>query len=256
MSQRDGFQPGVPSWVAVTGPDPERAVAFYTGLFGWQATGTGPYAVCTLDGRDVAAIGAPLGSDSPAWRTYVWVESADDAAARATAAGGRVVTGPHDLPGLGRTAVLADPAGAVFGVWQPDEHRGAQVVNEAGAWAMSALTSPEPAAAEAFYGAAFGWQADTFAMGDLEIPLWRLPGFVGGEPQQPVPRDVIATGEPGEQAGWRVDFWVADIDATTAKAAELGGSVLAGPIELPIGRTAMLADPQGATFSVSQLVAP
>ncbi len=259
MSRRDGYQHGVPSWIAGAHPDHEQAVAFYGELLGWQAADSGspaPYFVCTLDGRDVAAIGAPLGEDAgAAWRTNIWVESADETAARVAAEGGSVVTEPFDLPGIGPTAVLTDPAGAVFGVSQPGEHRGAQIVNEPGAWAMSALTTPDPDGAKAFYGAVFGWQADTFSMGDLEVMLWRLPGFVGGEPQQPVPRDLVATGFPGAEPGWSVDFWVDDIDATARTAAELGGAVLDGPNDLPIGRQATLADSQGATFSVTKISA-
>ena len=260
MSRRDGYQHGVPSWIAGAHPDPEQAVAFYGELLGWQGSDTGspdPYFVCTLDGRDVAAIGAPLGADAgAAWRTNIWVESADETAARVAAEGGSIVTEPFDLPGIGRSAVLADPAGAVFGVFEPGERRGAQIVNEPGAWAMSALTTPDPEGAKAFYGAVFGWQADAFAMGDVDVMMWRLPGFVGGEPMQPVPRDLVATGFPGAEPGWSVDFWVDDIDATVKTAAELGGAVLNGPLDLPIGRQAALADPQGATFSVTRIATP
>jgi predicted enzyme related to lactoylglutathione lyase len=118
---------------------------------------------------------------------------------------------------------------------------------------MSALTMPDPHAAEAFYGSVFGWQADTFAMGDVDVVMWRLPGFVGGEPAQPVPRDLVATGCAGEEPGWSVDFWVGDMDATVARVPELGGTVVDGPHDLPIGRQARVADPQGATFSVTRI---
>lgn len=227
MSQRDGYEHGVPSWIAGAHPHPAQAAAFYTELFGWQTDPRGDHLVCTLRGRDVAGF---VQGDAAAWRTTVWVESADDTAERATDAGGSVVTAPFELPGVGRTAVLADPAGAVFTVSEPDPHRGAQVVNEPGAWAMSALATPDLEGAKAFYGAVFGWETDTFAVGEIEATLWRLPGFEGGEPEQPVP------------------------DATAAKADELGGSVLMPPTDLPIGRRAILADPQGGTFSVSRVV--
>ena len=251
MSQRDGYEHGVPSWIAGAHPQPAQAAAFYTELFGWQADPRGEHLVCTLRGRDVA--GFVQGEDA-AWRTNVWVESTDETAERATAAGGSVVTAPFDLPGVGRTAVLADPAGAVFTVSEPDPHRGAQVVNEPGAWAMSALATPDLEGAKAFYGAVFGWKTETFAAGDIEATLWRLPGFVGGEPQQPVARDVVAVAAPGDAPRWDVDLWVADPDAVAAKAAELGGSVVMPPTDTPMGRRAILADPQGATFSISRVV--
>lgn len=251
MSRRDGYAHGVPSWIAGAHPDPEQAAAFYTELFGWSADSRGDHTVCTLRGHDVA--GFVRGEDA-AWRTNVWVESADETAERAAAAGGSILAGPLDVEGVGRAAVLADRAGAVFTVSEPGPHRGAQVVNEPGAWSMSALSTPDLAAAKAFYGAVFGWETDTFAAGDLEVTLWRLPGFEGGEPEQPVPADVVAVAAPGEAPRWDVDLWVEDPDATAARAAELGGAVLAGPFDMPMGRRAVLADPQGATFSVSRVV--
>jgi uncharacterized protein len=252
MSHRDGYENGVPSWIAGTHPDPQQALAFYTELFGWQASQRGEHHVCTLRGRDVAGF---VEGDDAAWRTNVWVDSADDTAARAQAAGGSILSGPQDLPGVGRSAVLADPAGAVFTVSEPDPHRGAQVVNEPAAWAMSALATPDLEGAKAFYGAVFGWDTDTFAVGEIQATLWRLPGFEGGEPQQPVPADVVAVAAPGDQPRWDVDLWVDDPDATATKAVELGGSVLMAPMDTPMGRRAVLADPQGATFSVSRVSA-
>jgi predicted enzyme related to lactoylglutathione lyase len=155
-------------------------------------------------------------------------------------------------------AVVADPAGAEFGVWQPREHRGAQLVNEPGAWAISQLGTRDPEGSRAFYGAVFGWETDTFDMGQGEITLWRVPGYVGGEPEQPVSREVVgvmvpASGDPEEvPARWNVDFWVDDIDEAAGRVTRLGGEVVAPPFYTSVGRTAVLADPQGAVFSVTK----
>jgi uncharacterized protein len=265
MSERDGYRPGVPCWAAAVHPDAEAGVVFYTELFGWEAAdimppeGPGRYFVCTLGGRDVAAVGSERGGEAPsvpAWGTYVWVEHADAAAARAAAAGGSVLMEPFDLLDAGRLAVLADPAGAVFCAFQANRHRGAQVVNEPGAWAMSTLNTGDPEGARAFYGSLFGWEADTMDFGGMAVTLWRLPGYEDGEPGQPVPADVVGVMLPQEDDApppdWSVDFWVTDADATAAKAANLGGKVVVPPFDTPVGRSGVLADPQGATFSVSK----
>jgi predicted enzyme related to lactoylglutathione lyase len=126
------------------------------------------------------------------------------------------------------------------------------VVNEPSAWAMSALLTDESEAAKSFYGAVFGWETEAFG----PATMYRLPGFVGGEPEQPVPRDVVAVMSPGGGAApqWRPDFWIADADAAVAKAETLGGSVVQPVQPNPVGKSAVLADPAGATFSISQLI--
>src|SRR5262245_7508336 len=225
MSERDGYEHGVPCWVDTWRVDPEPAIGFYGPLFGWEIVGErssgseDAHFMCRLRGRDVAAIGErPQGVPEPAaWGTYVWVDDADETAAKATEAGGDVIVEPFDSLDGGRMAILADPAGAAFGVWQPGEHRGAELVNEPGAWSMRSLTARDVESAKRFYGSVFGWRADTFAMGGAEGVLWRLEGYVGGEPEQPVPRDVIATMLPAADenapAQWSVDFWVEDVEA-------------------------------------------
>jgi uncharacterized protein len=264
MSERDGYQPGVPCWVDTWQPDAEAAVSFYTQLFGWDAEDTMPpevagrHFMCRLRGRDVAAIAsrpAKAPATAPAWGTYVWVDSAEEAAAKVIDAGGSTVMEPFDSLDGGRIAVVADPAGAVFGVWQPGAHKGAQLVNEPGAWSMSLLHTSDPKGAKAFYGALFGWNTETMDMGGAgEITLWRLPGFVGGEPEQPVSREVVGVMAPDDAAPhWSIDFWVDDTDAVAGKATELGGKVIVPPFDSPGFRQASLADPQGAAFTVSQL---
>jgi predicted enzyme related to lactoylglutathione lyase len=262
MSERDGFQPGVPCWVDTWQRDADAAVAFYTELFGWEAEDTmppgtsGKHFMCRLRGRDVAAVASRPESAPPAtaWGTYVWVTSAEAAAAQAVEAGGAILLDPFDALDGGRIAVVTDPAGAALGVWQPGEHKGAALVNEPGAWAMSLLSTPDPERAEAFYGTVFGWEPETFGEGEGAVTLWRLPGYFGGEPEQPVPRDVVAVMAPAQDAAqWSVDFWVDDVEATADRAAELGGRVVAPPSDTGVGVTAVLADPQGAVFSVSRV---
>jgi uncharacterized protein len=266
MSRREHYPAGVPCFVEALTPDLDAALRFYEGVFGWTFSGPGPmpgdppggYFVARVDGDDVAGVGS-LRAGAPGvggigWSTQIAVQSADDAAARAQDAGGAVILDPFDVPPAGRLAVLADPAGAPFCAWEAGARPGAARVNEPSAWAMSLLRTPDPAGAEAFYGALFGWQAEPFGPDD-GLWLFRLPGYVGGEPTQPVPRDVVAAMMADETgpAGWSVDFWVADAEAAAAPAAELGGRVVAEPFDDAPFRRAVLAAPDGATFSVSQL---
>ena len=268
MSERDGFAPGVPCLVAGTFPDPEAAAEFYSDLFGWEIVDPmpqdhpGSHVLGRLRGRDAAAIvsqhGAPAPPE-PVWTTLIWVESADEAAAEAEGAGGRVIGEPFDSPGGGRQAVLADPAGAVFSVWEPRERRGAQVVNEPGAWSMSSLSTDDPEGAKRFYSELFGWDTRSVEMAGGEITMFTVPGYVGGEPQQPVPRDVVAVMVPrgADEDGpprWTVDFWVMDVDAAVSKVSHAGGEALAAPYDVPgTGlRQAVVRDPQGAVLTLTQ----
>jgi predicted enzyme related to lactoylglutathione lyase len=247
MSERNGFEAGVPCWVDTWQDDLD--LSFYTQLFGWEAARGEEYTMFRLRGRDVAGAGQRAGA-APAWTTYTWVDDADATAATVTEAGGSLVAEPFDSLDGGRMAIAADPAGAVFGVWQLGEHRGAQLVNEPGAWAMSVLSTPDPDGANAFYGAVFGWETEDFG----GATLYRLPGFFGGEPSQPVPRDVVAVMTPGEEAAWMPGFWVPDADEAAATAERLGGTVVAPPSDTGVGRTGVLADPNGAVFSISKVV--
>ena len=249
MSERNGYEHGVPSWIAGAHADPDEAAAFYTELFGWDAERRGEHLVCTLRGRDVAGF---VRGDEPAWRTHVWVESADETAARAREAGGtRARRARSTCPASAAPPSLADPAGAVFTVAEPDPHRGAQVVNEPAAWAMSELSTPDTEASNAFYRAVFGWETDSFG----PMTLFRLPGFVGGEPAQPVPRDLVAVGQPGETPRWASTSGSTTSTPPRSEPTELGGSVLISPpADDAVGRRAILADPQGATFAVSRVV--
>lgn len=258
MSERDDYPHGVPCWVTCLAPDVAAATDFYGELFGWsfdhdEAAG---YAIARLRGREVAGIGS-LSAAGPdvqaAWITEVRVDSADAAAEQAGDAGGRVLAGPMDLQPAGRLTVLADPADAVICAFEAGARKGAQVVNEPGAYAMSGLRTTDTDGAARFYGAMFGWEPEPFG----PMTMWRRPGYVGGEAEQPVPRDVVAAMEPQADAppsAWHVDFWIDDADAAAATAERTGGSVVGAVEAVGPFRRAILADPGGATFSVSQLV--
>ncbi|MBV8431738.1 MAG: VOC family protein, partial [Solirubrobacterales bacterium] len=182
MPERDGYIPGVPCWVDTTQPDPEAAVAFYSGLFGWECEdvmppgSAGHYFLARIRGGDVAAISPPPEDTPPVamWNTYIWVASADDTVARVLEAGGEVLADPFDVMEAGRMAVVADPEGAIFCLWQANRHRGARIVNEHGAVNFNGLSIRDVEAAKRFYGAVFGWETLTLEAGGL---MWTLPGY-------------------------------------------------------------------------------
>jgi uncharacterized protein len=279
MPDRDGYIPGVPCWVDTSQPDPEAALPFYRGLFGWEFEDVMPegsepkYFIGRIRGRDTAAVGSiPEGAPQMAlWNTYVCVDSADETAAKARDAGGTVLMEPFDVLQSGRMAVIADPEGAVFFLWQANETQGAQVVNEHGSLNFNGLATRDPEGAAAFYGAVFGWKT-------LELPagvMWTLPGY-GDHLEEKTPGlrdqmaqmgapegfiDVVAALTPiaGDDADtpphWSVTFGVDDAEATAALARDLGGEVVTGPFDAPWTRMAVLKDPQGAMFIASQFVA-
>jgi predicted enzyme related to lactoylglutathione lyase len=261
MSERQHYPAGVPCWVENLQSDVTAARDFYSRVFGWEWSGPGPtaanpdapYFVARSHGADVAGVACAPDGVGPVWMTQVCVDSAAELAERAVGAGGTVLAGPMDIPPVGRLTVVADPAGAGLAAFEPHGRRGAQRVNEPSAWAMSMLTTPDPDSAAAFYGRLFGWEVEEFGA----LQLFRLPGYVGGEPEQPVPRDVVAAmmGDQGAgPAAWHVDFWVADAAEAVATARDSGGRVVADVHDAPPFRRAVLADPGGATFSISQLV--
>jgi predicted enzyme related to lactoylglutathione lyase len=279
MPERDRYIPGVPCWVDTSQPDPEAAVDFYSGLFGWEFEDVmppgaeGKYFIARLRGGDVAAVGSIPESASPMamWNTYVWVESADETATEVRDAGGRVVAEPFDVMDSGRMAVLTDPEGAAFSVWQPKAFRGARVVNEPGSLNFNNLNVRDVEGAKSFYNSVFGWETLELDGGFM---AWTLPGY-GDHLERDDPdlrkrlaesggatgfEDVVASINPiaGDQpdlpAHWGVTFAVDDADATAKMAAELGGTVVVPPFDAPWVRMTVLNDPQGATFIASKFV--
>jgi uncharacterized protein len=279
MPERDGYIPGVPCWVDTNQPDPEAAVDFYSGLFGWECEDVmppgseGKYFMARLHGGEVAALGSIPESAPPVatWDTYVWVYSADETASKVRDAGGGVVKEPFDVMDAGRTAVFTDPEGATFCVWQAKEHKGARVVNEPGSLNFNSLNTRDVEGAKSFYGSVFGWETLRLEGG---FEMWALPGYgdhlerndpdlrtrvaeVGGPTGfEDVVASInpIADDQPDVAAHWSVTFAVDDADAAAEKASELGGKVVVPPFDAPWVRMTVLADPQGATFIASKFV--
>jgi predicted enzyme related to lactoylglutathione lyase len=173
---------------------------------------------------------------------YVAVEDVAAAATRVAAAGGTVLQGPADAPPDGRRAIVADPAGVAFGLWQPGALRGVERRGEPGTWAMSALHTPDAPGAEAFYDTAFGWRRQPAPEGAFD--LWRL-GDQTVAALAPIPGDAPVPPH------WAVNVRVADVDATARMAASFGGRVVVAPFDTPGFRNAVLADPQGGVVAVS-----
>jgi uncharacterized protein len=245
MGERTSYAPGTFSWAELVTSDGDAAKAFYTSVFGWEyedhAVGDGQvYSMARRDGEYVAALYA--GDPPPHWNSYVTVESADAAAARAGELGGAVLAEAFDVMDSGRMAVLADPQGAAIFVWQPKQHIGAGLVNVPGALTWNELVTPDADAAARFYGDLFGWEAE-------EIPeaqgyrVIRLGGRSNGGimPRRPEQGDAPPT--------WGAYFGHEDVDRLIGEIDGFGGRLISGPMQLPNGRIAILQDPQGAIFA-------
>ncbi len=253
MSAIDSLPAGVFCWVDLATTDPVGAVAFYQGLFGWEArdmpTDLGvPYTMLSRDGKVACAL-ARMGPDqgaTPYWSSYVRVADVDRSAERAVALGGVVLMPPMDVMDQGRLCFIRDPHGAALGLWQARAHQGAELEGAPGSRCWNELQTTDHAGAAAFYGGLFGWSARSSA-GMMEGRYWLFEhegAEIGGmleiqDDWGPVPPN------------WAVYFCVEDCDGAIATAKRLGGSVVTEPMEVPgAGRFAFLVDPQGAVFAV------
>jgi uncharacterized protein len=250
------YAPGTPSWVELSSPDTNASASFYGELMGWSATPpggpeSGGYRMFQQGEQNIAGLMGHMQEGQPtAWATYVSVADADETAAKVEAAGGSVVVGPMDVMDIGRMAFFADPTGAVFGVWQPKTFTGADLVNEPNSLCWNEVMTRDAETDKSFYPAVFGWAAGRpgFEGAPDTYTVWELDGKpVGGMMQM-----TDGMFPPEVPAHWSVCFAVGDCDAIVAKARELGATVVAEPVDMPIGRFAAIVDPQGASFTVMQ----
>lgn len=249
MGKRTAYEPGTFSFVELASPDPDASKAFYGRLFGWKADdteipGQGTYTTFLLDGDPVSACyqqdeeqraaGAP-----PNWTNHVTVADADVTAGRAAELGGTVLVKPMDAMGLGRYAILTDPAGAAFALWQPIKDIGATRVNDPGCMSWNDLVTPDPQGAIAFYTALFDWQIDEIPEAHGYCVIRNAGRSNGGI----MPASLMGGEVPPH---WLPYFNAGVMDERLAVAEEAGANVIVPPRPVPAGRFALLQDPQGA----------
>jgi uncharacterized protein len=247
MGERERHEHGTFSWTDLGTSDLDAAKAFYSGLFGWEFEDLpipdgGVYTMARLEGRTVAALYAAT-QGPPAWLSYVTVDDVDATTVRALELGASAISEPLDVMSAGRMAVLSDPTGAVFALWQPRENIGAEMVNAAGALTLNQLNTHDPESARAFYSALFGWRIE--ATPGTDTPYWGIfrgdvlnGGMMLLPDDNPVPPH------------WLVYFGSEDLDAATRRIAEQGGAVMVPKLEVPGGHIVVAQDGQGAMFGL------
>jgi len=261
MQESVAYKPGTFCWVELGTTDGEAAKKFYTQLFDWDFTDnpvgpSGVYTILKQNGKDVGALyqmpsemtsnGVP-----PHWMSYISVANADESATKAKSLGATLMKEPFDVFTMGRMAVIQDPTGAMFTLWQLGTHPGAGIVNTPNSLCWNELATGDIAKAGDFYSGVFGWEKNVQQMGPMTYT-----SFMNGQ------RPAAGMYEPGPEMGemppnWMVYFAVADADATLARALELGGKSCAPPMDVPgVGRMAVMTDPQGAAFAVIKLENP
>ncbi len=251
MGSRSEHTPGTFSWVDLSTSDTGGAQDFYGGLFGWEfeenpipeEAGGGIYVMCKVQGDSVSAISPQQDGDPspPHWNNYVTVASADDAAAKAGELGGNVMMEPFDVMTVGRMAVIADPTGGVFSVWEAKDDIGAHRVNDPGCLTWNELHTGDVDAALEFYKGLFGWNSEEMdTQGGPRYVIVQVGERSNGG---------IMEAQGGEPTYWLPYFTVESRDGAADKAVELGGNEM-HRMEMPQGKIGAFMDPQGAAFAI------
>ena len=242
-------------WIELSTTDQPAAKNFYTSLFGWDFTDgpMGPgefYTMFKLGGRDAGAAYTMRKEESaqgapPHWNLYIQVDSADDSAAKAAKLGGKVLAPAFDVFDIGRMAVVRDPTGAVFQVWQSKKQAGLGATNEDNALCWADLSTPDPQRGAKFYSDLFGWKLDKGENDSSDyLHIKNGEEYIGGIPP-------AHHRDPQAPAHWLIYFQVADVEATANKAQAQGGKILMPPRKMEgVGSFAIIADPQGAVFAI------
>jgi predicted enzyme related to lactoylglutathione lyase len=248
MPVRDSAWPeGTPCWVDYGAADLDAAHAFYTAVLGWTYEESnaeyGNYASCLSGGHRAAGMMPAMEPDQPSsWTTYFATADAAASAARVTEAGGTVVVPPMQVASFGTMAIATDPQGNAFGLWQADQHIGAEVYNQPGSLVWNEAAVADPTTAQAFYSAVFGFAWDEIdGMGGYAV-------FRTGDR----PLGGLGARQPGLPGGWSACFSVASTDEAVATVEQGGGKVVMAAQDTDFGRFAVVEDPWGAAFSVMQ----
>lgn len=253
MTRVTGHKPDRPIWFELTTTDPEAARAFYAAVLDWTYDISGPefggYALGLTDGLNAAGIGQTQPGDAspPAWTVYFGVSDVAASSARVAKQGGTILVPPMDVAALGKMAVCQDPTGAVFGMWQPQQHIGAQILNEPGAMAWSEVNTRDASAAAAFYTSVFGLK-------DSVMEIQGTPYHMLNTAEGPACGVLQMNAEWGDMPPhWMTYFAVKNADAAKAAVLANGGTVPYGPFDSPYGRIIVAMDPQGAAVSFIEL---
>jgi predicted enzyme related to lactoylglutathione lyase len=246
MAEMTKYEHGVPSWVDIGLPDLQSGLRFYTELFGWESQDmgeeSGHYTIVSKNGKHVAALSNAQDAGPPRWTTYVNVDDADAVAKSVEAAGGTVIVPPMDVMDAGRMAIFQDTTGAFIAAWQPQDHIGAQLVNEAGAFTWSELSTSDLEKSKKFYSTVFGWDwggADEYS--EAVVSGRTIAGVMPRRPDMPA--DI--------PDNWLVYFGTDDVDADVKRAEDLGATVAVEPMDIPgTGRFAVLMDPESGVFAL------
>ncbi len=252
MPKIEKHAPGTFCWVELATTDQASAKNFYSAVLGWTAADMpmGPneyYTMFKLNGGDAAAAYTMRPEERnlpPHWNLYIAVADADASARRAGELGGKLIAPPFDVMTFGRMAVIQDPTGTAFCIWQAKDTPGTTVAGESGTVCWADLSTPDPAAAKPFYEGLFGWKIGPAAKYPPDYMVISNGGeLIGGIPP-------VAFRHPGAPAHWMLFFMSSDVDGAAAKTKSLGGAVHLAPMSMGNTRLAVLADPQGAGFSV------
>ena len=242
-----------PIWTDLASPDVEGSKAFYGGLFGWEAETVAPpeygsYTMFKLGGKQVGAVATMQEGQHPAWSIYIGTEDADATVEKVLDAGGEIALKPEDVTEDGRIAIVRDATGAFLSLWQPKAHTGFDTKDVPGSFGWAELATRDIEGAKTFYAAVFGGGAETNGEGPAAYTEWHLDG-----------KSIAGAMEMGPErpaqipAHWLVYFAVADVGASSAKAGELGASVVVPAMDFPGGRFAVTRDPLGAVFGLMRL---
>lgn len=254
MRTHDSPRPnGQPCWFDLMTSDLPAVTAFYAQLFGWQYQDSGPdfgnYHMAfsaAMPDRSSAGMG-PIPPDNPypsAWTVYYASDDVASLSEKAKELGGMIMSGPFEVTGQGHMAIIQDPTGAVFGLWQALGHKGAGISESHGAMTWCEVATPDAEAAKAFYTALFDAKAEAIeAPGTVYYVLKQGETSIGGIMQ-------MNAQWQGIPPHWMPYFQVDDTDAAVAIAQEAGGKVMVPAFDTPFGRISVMTDPSGASFSV------
>jgi len=242
MGEVTRYPPGTFCWIDLGSTDVAGARSFYEGLFGWEADDVDGYVLWRLEGRIVSGLHEHSPEEGTGWSSNVCVDDIQTATARARALGAEVLVEPTEITGTGKVSSVRDPTGAELALWQPLGHAGAQIVNEVGTWTWNELVAADLQAAATFYGDLFGWEAEA-APGPIARLGFSMGHLLIGGAHEPAPGE-----DPGPR--WTVSFRVADADESADRAEQLGGRIVLPPMDIPVGRIAVVSDPAGATFTL------